>query len=557
MDARLAKAAGRVALLVGLGVWPAAAAQAEMGAGSSSVPSGTPEASVDLATTEGVRLLKAEWRYSDTKVVEVDFKAAGADGQPTGGPNRTYDFTPHAGAADFDDSGWEVIDPSLIVQATVHRALVLQLVPDLPDHPRQGRELRSHGVDGRVRDVVDDYAEVWVDGELPAALGQSGRLAGQGLERAQPRGARRATCARGSRSSSRSSASTDRFRTRRRTSSGCARRALEFYKTAVRGPVSVAPHEVNVEVDPQRPGASTPSCRRRQGLREARRGLSSSPRARSGCRDGELPALQRSQRQHHLPLVRRGRAASRSSGPRAATPAPTSPSTRQPGSNGLTLDREGRLTINEHGNRRVVRIENDGAMTVLADRYEGKRLNSPNDLVYRSDGTLYFTDPPFGLPKVFDDPPEGAAVQRRVLARERQGHAALSDDLTGPNGIAFSPDEKFLYVGNWDESEEGRHALRGAADGTLGARPGVLRHDVGARRGRPRRHQGGRSTATSTSPGPGGLWILSPDGKHLGTLVAPSTRTTWRGASRRPDAVPVRAQTGLYRIRLNVAGVRP
>jgi gluconolactonase len=73
----------------------------------------------------------------------------------------------------------------------------------------------------------------------------------------------------------------------------------------------------------------------------------------------------------------------------------------QPGSNGITLDAEGRVTINEHGNRRVVRIEKTGAVTVLADRFEGKRLNSPNDLVYRSDGALFFTDPPFGLPKAF------------------------------------------------------------------------------------------------------------------------------------------------------------
>ena len=76
----------------------------------------------------------------------------------------------------------------------------------------------------------------------------------------------------------------------------------------------------------------------------------------------------------------------------------------QPGSNGLTLDNQGRLTINQHGNRRVVRMEKNGQLTVLADRYEGKRLNSPNDLVYKSDGALYFTDPPFGLPKFFDDP---------------------------------------------------------------------------------------------------------------------------------------------------------
>ena len=119
----------------------------------------------------------------------------------------------------------------------------------------------------------------------------------------------------------------------------------------------------------------------------------------------------------------------------------------QPGSNGLTLDREGRLTINEHGRRRVVRLEPNGVVTVLADRYEGKRLNSPNDLVYKSDGALYFTDPPFGRPKFHDDP-------RRELAysgvfRYANGKLQLlSTDLTGPNGLAFSPDEKYLYVTN-------------------------------------------------------------------------------------------------------------
>jgi len=76
----------------------------------------------------------------------------------------------------------------------------------------------------------------------------------------------------------------------------------------------------------------------------------------------------------------------------------------QPGSNGLTVDSQGRLTLCQHGNRRVVRIEKNGLTTVLADRYNGKRLNSPNDLVYRSDGTLFFTDPPFGLPKFHNDP---------------------------------------------------------------------------------------------------------------------------------------------------------
>src|SRR5262249_52291448 len=118
---------------------------------------------------------------------------------------------------------------------------------------------------------------------------------------------------------------------------------------------------------------------------------------------------------------------------------------RQPGSNGLTLDREGRLTINEHGNRRVTRLERTGALTVLADRYEGKRLNSPNDLVYRSDGALYFTDPPFGLPRVFDDPRKELPYSG-VYCLNQGKLRLVSTDLTGPNGLAFSPDEQFLYV---------------------------------------------------------------------------------------------------------------
>ena len=122
----------------------------------------------------------------------------------------------------------------------------------------------------------------------------------------------------------------------------------------------------------------------------------------------------------------------------------------QPGSNGLTFDPDGRLTMCQHGNRRILRVEPHGNTTVLADRFEGNRLNSPNDLVYRSDGTLYFTDPPFGLPDVFDDPEEGA---RRSPACSGSGTAASARRRTrSPARTAWPsrPDERFLYVGNWD-----------------------------------------------------------------------------------------------------------
>lgn len=137
----------------------------------------------------------------------------------------------------------------------------------------------------------------------------------------------------------------------------------------------------------------------------------------------------------------------------------------QPGSDGLTLDREGRLTINEHGNRRVTRLEKNGELTVLADRDQGKRLNSPNDLVYRSDGTLFFTDPPFGLPKFYDDPRKELS-HSGIYSLYKGKLQLLSTDLRGPNGIAFSPDGTYLYVGNWDEKKKVVMRYEVSADAT-------------------------------------------------------------------------------------------
>ena len=130
----------------------------------------------------------------------------------------------------------------------------------------------------------------------------------------------------------------------------------------------------------------------------------------------------------------------------------------QPGSNGLTFDPQGRLTINQHGNRRVVRLESEGKLVVLADKFEGKRLNSPNDLVYRSDGTLYFTDPPFGLPKFFDDPRKELPFSG-VFAVKDGNLKLVTKDFTGPNGIAFSPRREISLRRRLGREKEGRDAL--------------------------------------------------------------------------------------------------
>jgi len=193
----------------------------------------------------------------------------------------------------------------------------------------------------------------------------------------------------------------------------------------------------------------------------------------------------------------------------------------QPGSYGLTLDREGRLTLDQHGNRRVVRLERNGQLTVLADRYEGKRLNSPNDLVYKSDGALYFTDPPFGLPEFFEDPRKELPYSGvfRVSPEGRQVRL-LTTELNGPNGLAFSPDEKYFYVDNWDEKKKIIMRYEVNADGTLFN--GKVFFDMTSAPGEDaldgmKIDQRGNLYVS----GPGGLWIISSGGKHLGTIVGP------------------------------------
>jgi gluconolactonase len=226
----------------------------------------------------------------------------------------------------------------------------------------------------------------------------------------------------------------------------------------------------------------------------------------------------------------------------------------QPGSNGLTLDAENRLTINQHGNRRVIRVERTGAVTVLADRYESKRLNSPNDLVYRSDGTLFFTDPPFGLPKAFDDRRKELPFSG-VFALVHGTVRLVASDLTGPNGLAFSPDERYLYVTNWDSAKKVVMRYAVGADATLS--DGRVFFDMTTAAGEDALdgikvdEQGNLYVS-----GPGGLWILSPEGKHLGTMVPPEHphNLAWGGEDGR--SLFLTAQTGLYRIRLNVRGAR-
>ncbi len=133
-----------------------------------------PDAVVDLGTREGVELVKGEWRYSDTRIIEVDFKAPGQDGQPTGKPIKAYDYTPHAGGAGFDDSKWEVLDPTTLSQRRSTGRLAFNWYRIKITIPERIGKFDPTGSIVVFETSVDDYAEIWVDGELPRAPGQSG-----------------------------------------------------------------------------------------------------------------------------------------------------------------------------------------------------------------------------------------------------------------------------------------------------------------------------------------------------------------------------------------------
>ena len=240
----------------------------------------------------------------------------------------------------------------------------------------------------------------------------------------------------------------------------------------------------------------------------------------------------------------------------------------EPGSNGMTLDPDGRITVAGHARRNVWRLETldpHSTITVLADSYQGKKLSSPNDLVYRSDGSLYFTDPPYGLPTQQDNDPEkelkvngvyripGARQHQAGTPPDRDQLQLVISDLPRPNGIAFSPDEKTLYIADSGDKiwmrytvhpdgsvSDGKLLLDAKTDKTPGGPDGIRVDQKGNIYG----------------AGPGGVWIISSQGKHLGTIKVPEVVANVAWGDKDGKTLYITASTSLYRIKLSVAGVR-
>jgi gluconolactonase len=228
----------------------------------------------------------------------------------------------------------------------------------------------------------------------------------------------------------------------------------------------------------------------------------------------------------------------------------TAPAGSFVGPNGMTAYKDDTVLLCQHTNRRIVRVTKNLQVTVFLDKFEGKRFNSPNDVVFRNDGALYFTDPPYGLTKGDEDPAKELSFNG-VFCYSHGKLRAVIKDLPRPNGIAFSPDGKVLYVSNseprrfwmrYDVAEDGSvsngRVFADVTNDKVEGLPDGMKVD---------------SKGNVYGTGPGGIWVFSPSGKHLGTIAPPEApaNCAWGDDGK---TLYITARTSIYRVKLAIPG---
>jgi gluconolactonase len=516
------------------------------------LPSGAPAARIDLATDAGVAAVKGQWRYADAKIVEVQHRLPDANGQPTGAPVATHAIEPRAGWRGFDDSSWPEIAPASLVARRATGRLCFNWYRIAVTIPERVGAFDPTGSTVVFETVLDDYAEIWVDGEISRTLGQQGGSVVGGwnapnrlvIGRAVRPGQTIQLAVFGA-NGPLSDPPANFIWMRSAT--------LDFYPGPAE-PYAVPVAEVNVRVVKKDAAldAIVPANPKIFKLAEGFQ-FTEGP---LWLRDRGVLLFSDPNANRIYQYDPKGGGTLSVFREKAGYDGPDIADFFQPGSNGITLDPRGRITIDEHGRHRIVQLNGGGAATVLVDAYQGKRLNSPNDLVYRSDGTLFFTDPPFGLPQFFEDPRRELPYSG-VFALRNGELKLLTQELAGPNGLAFSPDEKFLYVTNWDVERKVVMRYAVAADGTLS--DGRVFFDMtDAPEDRDLALDGIKVDRAGNLyvSGPGGLWILDASGKHLGTVEGPrlAANFAWGDDGK---SLYLTARSGLYRLPLLVEGIRP
>ena len=513
---------------------------------------GQAKAIVDLRTPEGTTLVKSTWRYSEAKLVNAAFQAPGPDKNdplalyPTGKNIATQDISPKAGASNFDDSKWATLTPNQLEERRGTGLASFVWYRINVTVPNKIGTFDPSGSRLVFEMVLDDYAEIWVNGKLDKTFGQSGEGVIKG------------------------------WNARNRvvlTQDAQPGQQFQIAVLGINGPLADLPqnyiwirsatldfysnypqpdawqHLGNiVQINPELEQVIDPKAKIEKladGF-QFTEGPVWHPEGYLLFSDPNTNVIYK-----YSPVSGNVSIYLTKSGYTGFNIGEY----HQPGSNGLAIDAEGRLIVCQHGNRRVIRHEKKGPISVLSDQHEGKRLNSPNDVVIKSDGSIYFTDPPYGLPQAFQDARKELSVQG--VYRIKDGKTELlATDLGGPNGIAFSPDEKFLYVSNWDirdiHNTKTLWRFPLLADGKLGKGEvffNMNQTDDDEALDGIKVDKKGYVFASA----PGGVWIISPEGKYLGKIIGPErpANMAWGDDGK---TLYLTAHTGLYKIRTKNGG---
>ena len=510
---------------------------------------GQAAAIADLRTQEGVRALNAVWKFQEANIVETTFKRPGPSTQdplplyPTGANGTTHALSPKASAANFEDKAWETLDATTLETRRGTGLLSFVWFRINITIPEKLGSFQTPGTTAMLEIVADDYSEIFVNGKLSKALGQTGGGAISG------------------------------WNTRNRvllTQDAKPGQQFQIAILCANAPFADLPENyiwirsATVDFYKSMPSAY-PDAQNLGRLEQIEKSFDNvvAPDAKlerlaTGFQFTEGPVWHpdgfllfsdpnTNVIYRYEPFTQNVSVYMTKSGYTGFDIGDY----HQPGSNGLAIDAEGRLIVCQHGNRRVIRHETKGPITVLSDNIQGQKLNSPNDLVLKSDGTVYFTDPPYGLPKNYNDSKKETPNQG--VYRVKNGKTELfSTSLGGPNGIAFSPDERFLYVSNWDirDIHHTKTLWRFEVDSDGKLINGKIFFDFSFTDGDEaldgiKVDKMGNIFVSA----PGGVWVLSPEGKYLGKIVGPERPANMAWGDADGKTLYLTAHTGLYKIR--------
>lgn len=513
-----------------------------------------PQAIADLKTAEGAALVNARWFVQNAHVVEADFKSPGpgTNGDklplyPTGNSIKTNQLHPQIGTADFDAAFKEIKSTQLEERHGTGLLSFVWYKVELTIPAMIGK-LNTSGATAVFEIVMDDYSEVWVNGKQMQGFGQIGNGVIAGFN------------ARNRVVLTNNAKAGDKFSVAILGINGTIGKlpdnyiwvrnaVIDFYKDGL--PVNKSWSDIGkvYTIDEKLNSIIAAGAK----VEKVADGFSFTegpvwhPDGYLLFSDPNTNTIYR-----YNPMNNNVTAYMSHSGYTGADIGEYG----QPGSNGLAIDKEGRLIIDQHGNRRVIRIEKKGPVTVLADKVDGKRFNSPNDVLLKSDGTVYFTDPPYGLPNFFTDARKELDYSGVFMIKDGKA-TVVSKDLGGPNGLAFSPDEKYFYVTNWDIRDIHhtktlwRYEVN--TDGTL--KNGKVFYDFSfteddeALDGMKVDKEGNLFVSA-----PGGIWVLSAEGKLLGKIVTPERPANMAWGDEDGKTLYMTAHTSLYKIRVNTGG---